>query len=330
MRPAPASDPCAQALDRWRRRYSPEMPPGSGSQPLVGVAYSGGADSTALLQSARACWPAQVVALHIHHGLQAAADSFEAHAQATCARLGVPLKVSRVNATPAAGQSPEEAARSARYSALAHMAREAGACCVLLGQHADDQAETVMLALSRGAGLPGLAAMPEHFERHGMVFGRPFLGLPLQALRNALRASGEGFVDDPTNSDTRYTRNRIRARLMPAWQACFPGFRPLLARTAQHAAQAQGLLDDLAQIDLECVGRPPTLSVLQGLRRERQANALRHWLKHDCGVMPSAAQLDALLNQVAACTTRGHRIHLKVADGFVTRTGSVLTYTPPI
>lgn len=330
MRQTPASDPCAQALERWWRRRSPQPQATQDSSHLVAVAYSGGADSTALLQTARALWPTGLLALHIHHGLQAAADVFEAHARATCERLGVPLQVARVNAAPAAGQSPEEAARAARYVALADLAREAGARWVLLGQHADDQAETVMLALSRGAGLPGLAAMPELFERHGMVFGRPFLGLSLQALRGALGASGEGFVEDPTNSDTRYTRNRIRARLVPAWNDCFPGFRPLLARTAQHAAQAQGLLDDLAQIDLERVGRPPALTGLQALRRERQANVLRHWLKHDHAAMPSAAQLDALLDQVAVCTTRGHRIHLKVAGGFVTRAGPVLAYTPPI
>lgn len=330
MRPSPASDPCAQALDRWWQRCSGEPPAGPGIQPLMAVAYSGGADSTALLQTARTRWPTGVVALHIHHGLQAAADAFEAHARDTCLRWGVPLKVGRVNAAAAAGQSPEEAARAARYTALADLARDAGAGWVLLGQHADDQAETVMLALSRGAGLPGLSAMPERFQRHGMAFGRPFLGLTLKTLRDALQASGEGFVEDPTNSDIRFTRNRIRSRLLPAWDGCFPGFRPLLVRTAQHAAQAQALLDDLALIDLEHVGRPPALAGLQSLRRERQANALRYWLKQDGGAMPSTAQLDALLDQVAACTTRGHHIHLKVAGGFVTRAGAVLAYTPPI
>ncbi|MDP2263373.1 MAG: tRNA lysidine(34) synthetase TilS [Hydrogenophaga sp.] len=296
----------------------------------VAVAFSGGADSSALLLAAMARWPVRVLALHVHHGLQAAADDFESHARATCERLGLPLQVRRVQARHEPGQSPEDAARLSRYSALAEMASASGAVCVLLGQHGDDQAETLLLALSRGAGLPGLAAMPERFERHGMVFGRPFLGLAATVLREYLAVRGESFVEDPSNTDTRYTRNRIRAVLVPAWQACFPGFRTVLARSARHAAQAQALLDDLARMDLECTGVPPTLSGLQSLSRERQANVLRHWLGQQAGAVPSTAQMDALLVQVAACTTRGHRIHLKVADGFVTRAGPALAYTPPI
>jgi tRNA(Ile)-lysidine synthase len=319
--------PCEQALDRWCRQW---LAPTDGPAAVQAVAFSGGADSTALLLAARARWPERVVALHVHHGLQAAADDFVAHVRAACERLGVPLRLRHVQAAHAPGQSPEDAARTARYAALAQMAQEAQAACVLLGQHADDQAETLLLALSRGAGLPGLAGMAERFERHGVVFGRPFLELPASTLREALLALGESFVDDPSNADTRYTRNRIRAVLMPAWQAGFPGFRPLLARSARHAAQAQGLLDDLARIDLAHTGVPPTLAGLQALRRERQANVLRHWLGHHAGAIPSAAQLDALLDQVAACTTRGHRIHLKVAGGFVSRAGPVLLYTPPI
>jgi tRNA(Ile)-lysidine synthase len=294
------------------------------------VAYSGGADSTAVLLAAQARWPGRVVALHVHHGLQAAADGFEQHVRHVSARLGIPLQVRHVQASAALGQSPEDAARSARYTALADMAHQAGAAGVLLGQHADDQAETLMLALSRGAGLPGLAAMPDRFERHGVLFGRPFLALPGQLLREELAARAEAFVDDPSNTDVRYTRNRIRAVLLPAWAACFPGFQAQLARSAQHAAQAQVLLDELARIDLQLTGQPPSLQGLQALSRERQANALRHWLRSSAGVVASTAQLDELLDQVAACTTRGHRIHLKVANGFVTRQGATLAFERPI
>jgi tRNA(Ile)-lysidine synthase len=327
VKPAlPAATPCDDALSRWCQHGLPATE----SDAQVAVAFSGGADSTALLLAAQKRWPGRVLALHVHHGLQAAADDFERHARATCERLQVSLRVRHVQARHEPGQSPEDAARVSRYAALAAMASESRAVCVLLGQHADDQAETLLLALSRGAGLPGLAAMPELFERHGMVFGRPFLGLAATVLREDLAARGESFVEDPSNTDTRYTRNRIRALLMPAWQACFPGFRTVLARSARHAAQAQLLLDDLARIDLERTGEPPALSGLQALSRERQANVLRHWLGQQAGATPSAAQMDALLIQVAACTTRGHLIHLKVADGFVTRAGPVLAYTPPI
>jgi len=290
------------------------------------VAYSAGADSTALLLAAQQRWPGHVMALHVHHGLQAAADGFEAHARGFCELHGIGCQVRRVQAAHAPGQSPEDAARDARYTALADMAQQAGASVVLLGQHADDQAETLLLALSRGAGLPGLSAMPDRFERHGVVFGRPLLGLPSQALRDWLAAAGHAFVDDPTNTDLRYTRNRIRAILMPAWEACFPGFRPLLARSAGHAAQAQALLDDLARIDLAQTGMPPAITGLQLLSRERQANALRHWLRCSAGVAASAAQLDELLDQIADCRTRGHRIRIKVASGFVTREGGHLAF----
>ena len=266
----------------------------------------------------------------VHHGLQAAGDRFESHASAFCTRHGIAFRSERVQAGHAPGQSPEDAARQARYTALARMAADASAAGVLLGQHADDQAETLLLALSRGAGLPGLAAMAERFERHGMVFGRPLLDVPSAALRAWLQSAGHAFVDDPSNTDQRFTRNRIRALLLPAWEAGFPGFRPMLARSAAHAAQAQRLLDDLAAIDLAHTGTPPAIAALQALSRERQANALRHWLRTGAGVAASAAQLDELLDQIAACTTRGHRIHLKVATGFVTRQGERLHYAAPI
>jgi tRNA(Ile)-lysidine synthase len=319
---APAN-PCEQALARWCERRA--------SQPLkVAVAYSAGADSTALLLAAHQRWRGQVVALHVHHGLQAAADGFEAHARQFCEQLGVELRVERVKAAHESGQSQEDAARLARYAALARMAKDIQADSVLLGQHADDQSETVLLALSRGAGLPGLASMPELFERGGVCFGRPLLALPAQALRDWLHSAGHAFLDDPSNTDTRFTRNRIRAVLMPAWEACFPGFRPMLARSARHAAQAQRLLDELAVLDLARTGAPPQIASLQSLSRDRQANALRHWLRTSSGGAASTAQLDELLDQIAACTTRGHRIHIKVGPGHVERDGERLRYTPTL
>lgn len=321
--PAPAPNPCGPALAQWLARGP--LPDGV----LVAVAYSAGADSTALLLAAQARWVGRLVALHVHHGLQAAADTFEATAHTVCHGLGVPLLVAHVQAFAAPGQSPEDAARTHRYAALADLARTAGAATVLLAQHADDQAETVLLALSRGAGLPGLAAMPDRFQRHGVDFGRPLLNVPASALRDWVQGSGHAFVDDPSNADTRFTRNRIRAQLLPAWQTCFPGFRPMLARSARHAAQAQGLLDDLARIDLAVVGDPPAIAALQSLGRERQANVLRHWLRAHWGVLPSESQMSQLLDQVAACRTRGHRIELKVADGTLCRDGACLAFSRP-
>jgi len=294
----------------------------------IGVAYSGGADSTALLLAAAERWPGQVHALHVHHGLQAAADAFEGHCAATCERLGVPLHVRRVDARHAAGESPEDAARTARYAALAAAALERRLGAVLLAQQADDQVETLLLALGRGAGLPGLAAMPPVFTRHGVTFLRPLLRVPGPVLREWLVATGQRFVEDPSNGDERYTRNRIRRHLLPALQACLPQFRETFARSARHAAQAQLLLAEVAAADLEAMGGEPVLGALQRLSRERQANLLRHWLRTVHAAAPSAAQMEELLDQVRDCTTRGHDIRLKAATGFVVRDGPRLRYAP--
>jgi tRNA(Ile)-lysidine synthase len=316
-------NPCGPALADWCGRQLPE--------PVrVAVACSAGADSTALLLAAQERWPGRVVAVHIHHGLQDAADGFEHLVRTQCERLGVTLVVQRVNAFPEPGQSPEDAARRARYRALAAAAGPLQAEAVLLGHHADDQAETVLLALSRGAGLPGLAGMPERFEREGVLFGRPLLSLHAQELRDWLTLAGHPFIDDPSNADPRYTRNRIRQTLSPAWRACFPGYREALARSARHAAQAQGLLLELAEIDLASTGEPPQIAALQRLGRARQGNALRLWLRRVAGVAPSEVQLEELLDQIAACRTRGHRLHLRVVDGRVVRDGDRLRYEAPI
>lgn len=320
----PASpNPCGPALADWSGRQLP-------APRRVAIAYSAGADSTALLLAARSRWPGRVHAIHIHHGLQAAADEFEQQARAFCAAHDVALTVLRVNAAAAPGQSPEDAARRARYEALAREGLDLEADAVLLGHHADDQAETVLLALSRGSGLPGLSGMAESFVRHGMAFGRPLLPLRAVALRQWLDAEGLAYVEDPSNADPRLTRNRIRHVLSPAWEAGFPGYQEALARTARHAAQAQALLDELAAADLAAVGEPPAIAALQALARGRQGNALRMWLKRCAGHAPSEAQLSELQDQIAACTTRGHRLQIRVSAGTVQRAGERLQYLPPI
>lgn len=305
------------ALAHWAARH-PDLTDGQ-----LAVAYSGGADSTALLLAAHEAFPGRVQALHINHGLQAAAADFEAHARAFCAERGIPLQVLHVHAAHAPGESPEEAARQSRYQALAQLALQQGCCAVLLGQHAHDQAETLLLALSRGAGLAGLAGMPERFTRHGVVFGRPLLALDAEVLRRELQAP---HVTDPTNADTRYTRNRIRWQVLPALAQAFPQFADTFARSARHAAQAQALLVEVAAEDLGHCGQPPRLAPLQALSRARQANLLRHWLRTEGSRAPSEAQLNECLDQIAACRTRGHRIALKVADGWVERDGPVLRF----
>lgn len=327
--PASPADqaPAAALVDQAMGAFAAQPP----ALPLA-VAYSGGADSTALLLACAERWPGQVSAWHVHHGLQAAADGFEAHCRAVCQRINVPLAVAHVDARAQSGESPEAAARNHRYKVfdlLAHdQHAQAAIKTVVLAQHADDQVETLLLALSRGSGLPGLAGMPAHWRRGALDYRRPLLGVPGAALRAWLRLRGEAWLEDPTNADTAYTRNRIRHQLLPALAAAFPAFRSTFARSAQHAAQAQALLNEVAAADLLACGVPPRLAALQTLSAARQGNALRHWLAREHRSVPSAAQLAELQAQIAACRTRGHAIRIKVGSGFVVRQGDALQWQP--
>ncbi len=318
-----------QSVDQALRAFKPALP--------LAVALSGGADSVALLVACADKWPGQVVALHINHGLQAAASQFEDHCTALCQRLQVPLRLLRVDARHQAGQSPEDAARQARYRALADLARSDASSppiqAIAIAQHADDQVETMLLALSRGAGLAGISAMPAQWQRDGVDYFRPLLAVSGADIRHWLHQRGETFVEDPTNADPQFTRNRIRLQLMPALRAAFPQGLDTFARSAAHAAQAQSLLDEVAATDLQTVARASDgmlrIKALQLLSRARQSNVLRRWLKLQFQVIPSTAQLAELLDQVADCRTRGHRIHIKTGQGFVQRRGEVLTWYNP-
>jgi tRNA(Ile)-lysidine synthase len=301
------------SVDQAIAEFVPALP--------LAVAYSGGADSTALLMACARRWPGQVAAFHVHHGLQAAADDFEQHCRITCDALTVPLYVQRVDARHAPGESPEAAARQARYKAFEALAQvskaQAAIQSIAIAQHADDQVETLLLALSRGAGLGGLSAMPAQWQRSADI-------------RVWLSQQGATFVEDPSNVDERYTRNRIRARLMPALQACFPQFRETFARSSAHTAQAQMLLDEVAAEDLTRVGSPPAIAALQTLSQARLANVLRYWLKLAHQTTPTTAQLQALMHQIAACQTRGHQLRLKVGQGYCVRLGKVLGWYNPM
>ena len=305
--------------------FAPELP--------LTVAFSGGADSTALLLACHEKWPGLVSAVHIHHGIQAAADDFEAHCRRFCADIQVPLQVKKVDGRHTPGQSPEDAARRVRYKAFEALAldghAQAAIKTIALAQHADDQIETLLLALSRGSGLAGLSSMPQSWTRAGITYHRPLLKVPAAEIRVWLGQRGVAWIEDPSNVDERFTRNRIRARLLPALEATFPQFRDTFSRSAAHAAQAQAVLDEVAAQDLALIGVPPAVVQLQRLSRPRQTYVLRHWLKTTFSAVPSAAQMTELLDQVGACTTRGHKIRIKVANGFLERQGAVLHWYNP-
>lgn len=300
--------------------FSPVLP--------LTVAYSGGADSTALLWHCARKWPSHIAAVHVHHGLQAAADGFQTHCADFCKQLNVPLTVVRVDARAQSGQSPEDAARLARYKAFASL----GVRSIALAHHADDQLETFLLALSRGAGLRGLSAMPAQLERDGVRYLRPLLQVRGQEIRDGLIADGITFVNDPSNQNLQFTRNRIRAQLLVPLHANFPHIGQTLGRSLGHIAQAQEVLNEVGEADLRAIcglQQNPAIQALQTLTSSRQANVLRYWLRLHHQTTPSAAQLLELQQQIANCTTRGHRIRLKVGTGYVERQQDSLTWYNP-
>jgi tRNA(Ile)-lysidine synthase len=253
---------------------------------LIAIAYSGGLDSSVLLDAAvRMAGASRCVALHVHHGLSPNADAWLAHCAATASALGVAFDARRVELARDDPSGVEAAAREARYSALDEMCALHGVQSLWLAQHADDQAETVLLQLLRGAGLAGLAAMaPVRAPAGGVPRVRPVLHVLRAQLDAYAHAHSVRWIDDESNADTRYARNALRHDVMPALAAHFPGYREALARTAAHAASAQRLLDDLAAIDFREIAidgsdRSISHEKLIALDDLRALNVLRYWMR---------------------------------------------------
>jgi tRNA(Ile)-lysidine synthase len=219
-----------------------------------------------------------------------------------CARLDVPLVVRRVAVDTADPAGVEAAARRERYAALAAAATEAGAVAVLLAHHQDDQAETLLVQLARGAGSHGLAAMPAaRRDGSGRLWLRPFLGVPRREIDAWVRQHGIDYVDDDSNVESRHRRNALRQSVVPAFAAIFPGYPGTLARAAALQADAAKLLDELAAQDLESLAEGDRLHVqrLSRLSDHRARNALRlHFRRLDLRA-PSSARLAAIALQLA-------------------------------
>ncbi|WEF35149.1 tRNA lysidine(34) synthetase TilS [Pseudoduganella chitinolytica] len=270
----------------------------------LAVAYSGGLDSTVLLHLAHAL-QRPLYAFHIHHGLSPNADAWEAHCAAECARLGVSFVARRVSV--AAGKDGTEAsARKARYAALGELCREHGVATLLTAHHLDDQAETILLQLARGAGPAGLSGMdacstaPALLGSGEVMLARPLLQASRQQLAGHVREHGLVHIDDESNDDTRHARNALRHTVMPALAAAFPGYQQRFARSAAHAQSAQRLLTQLARQDLQACERDGGLDVeaLRALDEDRRNNLLRHWFGV-CGIrIPSASWLAEMTAQL--------------------------------
>ena len=260
---------------------------GREAPPRVGVACSGGRDSTALLHAtvrAAASLGLEVRALHVHHGLLPEADAWWRALEGRCRRwrrAGWPVAFcgARVPGRPAPGDSIEAWARRARYRALGELAQGEGITLVLLAHHRRDQAETVMLQALRGAGAPGLSAMPKVVVREGITWARPWLDQPREAIDAYVRRHRLAHVEDPSNADTRYARNRLRATVWPAFIAAFPQAEAALAASAARMQEAAQCLDELARIDAAMALGEGGLRVSPwlALPTARRANLLRHW-----------------------------------------------------
>ena len=267
----------------------------------VVVAWSGGADSTALLH---ACLQLQLgaplLALHVNHGLLGVADQMAASCKAQAALWGVPFKALRAVGEPQPGESVEAWARDARYAAIAQVLQAGDV--VLTAHHQDDQAESVLLALLRGGGLPGLSGLATQRSIGPAMLLRPWKSQSRASIRAYAEQHALPVFDDPSNTDSRFTRNWLRHVAMPVLAERCPDAAAALSRSAAHAAEAQGLLDalgreDLAGIDADAGGI--CLSALSALSAARQRNALRVWLRQRGLPMPSTAVLEQLLQGVA-------------------------------
>jgi tRNA(Ile)-lysidine synthase len=291
--------PCAAALAGHLRALLQTLPDAR----RCWVAYSGGLDSTVLLELAaelRGSLSPVLSAIHIDHGLNPGSAAWARHCEARCADLEVPLVQQRVQVRIQDGQGPEAAARAARYAALADLLEPGD--LLLTAHHRDDQAETLLLALLRGAGVRGLAAMPEVAALGAGRLVRPLLPFGRADLLAYARARGLGWVDDPSNLDLDLDRNWLRHRILPLVAERWPAVGRNLARSAGHCAEAAALVDRLAAGEVARLAgqRTGTLSVaaLRGLDPPLCRAVLRHWMRGRGLPVPDTRHLARVLDEV--------------------------------
>lgn len=305
----------------------------------VAVAYSGGLDSSVLLQLMHACATQQglqLFAFHVHHGLSPNADRWLAHCAQQAAQLGVFFDSRHVDiAKTAAERGVEEAARHSRYAALGAMCVAHRVSLLLTAHHQDDQAETVLLQLLRGSGVAGLSGMDEANHAPGLLgdpvlmMGRPLLQCARADLEAWAADKAISFVEDESNTDTRYARNALRREVMPALVRHFPGFQQRLSRAAHHAQSAQKLLNELAAQDLSvCLdGEGLDVTKLAQFDTGRIDNLLRYWFASRGMRMPSTSWLDEVREQLLGAK-HDARLCVMHPDGDVRRHRNHVFITP--
>jgi len=271
------------------------------------IAYSGGLDSHVLLHSIASLrnelGNRKFIALHINHGLSEKSDEWTVHCKTQCAALGIVFKNINVNAKTETGESPEAVAREARYRAFHEFMQQGD--CLLTAHHQDDQAETLLIQLLRGAGPRGLAAMPAYAAFAGGWHARPLLAHSRDELHEYAQQAQLSWIDDESNSDTRFDRNFLRHEIMPKLKSRFPGMASTLSRSASLCAEAAELLADAAVNDLAQVRlseQSLSVSGLQAMGEVRARNLLQHWCREQGRdrklPTPSAAQLQCIWDEV--------------------------------
>ena len=267
---------------------------------LLGL--SGGMDSVVLLHLLHTLAPRfgwRLAALHVHHGISPNANAWASFCTDLCSRYKIPLHIEHVDIAPLRDEHGiEAAARKLRHAAFAKRETD----FVALAQHADDQVETLLLQLLRGAGIKGAAAMPllKPADTHRHATLRPLLNIPRSMLLDYAQQHGLQWVEDESNADESYPRNFLRHRLLPLLEQKFPAYRATLTRSAHHFAEASELLDELAQQDAQgwTGDAPLAVSLLRTLSPSRAKNLLRYFLHAHGMPMPHGAQLDEMLHQL--------------------------------
>jgi tRNA(Ile)-lysidine synthase len=262
------------------------------------IAFSGGLDSS-VLAHALAAADRPVLAVHVDHGLQEQSEKWSRHCEAFAASLGIDYRCRRVEVQLESGKGPEASARDARYAAL-HAELEQGDW-LLSAHHQEDQAETLLLNLVRGTGPAGIAGIGalRRFGPGWLV--RPLLYFERSELKAYADRNAIEWIDDPSNTDKRFDRNFLRHEILPRLRTRWPDIAARLQRSAMHASEATSLLTDLARIDLDMLGgRAERLPVdpLLDLPRYRQKNLIRFSLRSNGLTVPTALQLDNILDEV--------------------------------
>jgi tRNA(Ile)-lysidine synthase len=270
----------------------------------VYIAYSGGVDSHVLLHCCAGLPELQgrLTAVYIHHGLQTEAESWALHCEKITKNLGVDFITLRVNAKASQGESPEAAARNARYTALKSLIHTGD--LLLLAQHREDQLETVLLQLFRGGGLRGLSGMPERMAFGSGVMLRPLLNTSKQAIGDYADAHQLSWVEDPSNQSNDYDRNFLRNQIMPLLKQRWPALDKTVSRSARHCANAQVLVEQVADGLFNDIFNPKDntlcISRLTEHHRSSQQLIIRCWFGYLGLKMPAQAVVERILGQVVA------------------------------